>query len=324
MNAQTTGNGNSMMVQGRLMWTSGKTLFEGKVKTDYNSGAIVLDSLGNQVVEYGFGLAVPKGTPEFQQLWDALYAEAFTIFPTGQLPPDFAMKFKDGDAVDHNGKSFTDREGYGGHIVLACTTQIPIKYFRWEAGNCIMINNGIKCGDYVNAQINIKAHPAKGRGKAGLYLNPSAVQLIQAGKEIINTPSGDQIFGQNAPSYAGQVIADTAPAMNQMPAHQAAPQMAPAPQAMPQAAPQMAPAPQSMPAPQAAPHYAVVPEQLQPAHQAAPQMAPAPQAAPQMPVGNYAAPAAPNTGLMPAPQAAPQLTYVQPAPASNMAPPMPQ
>lgn len=334
------------MVQGRLMWTSGKTVFEGKPKTNFQTGLAELDKLGNPKIEYGFGLAVPKGTPEFQELWNLMHAEAFTIYPSGQLPPDFSMKFKDGDAIDHKGNKFADREGYAGHIILACTTMIPFKCFRHEAGNNIMIMEGIKCGDYVNVQVNIKAHPAVGQGKAGLYMNPSAVQLIQPGKEIINTPSGDQLFGQAAPTYAGQVIADTgAPAMQAMP--QAAPQYAPAapvPQAMPAA----------VPAPQAAPHHGVLPQQFQPAPQAAPvpqampqaapvpqampqaalvpQAAPLPQAAPQyapapvpqMPMGNAAAPAAIPTGLMPAQQAPPQPTYAPPAQPSNMMPAAPQ
>src|SRR5690606_5737068 len=104
------------------------------------------------------------------------------LYPSGNLPPDFAMKYKDGDAVDHNGKPFADREGYAGHLILVCTTQIPIKWFVYEGGNNILVNTGIKCGDYIEAQLNLKAHPAKGRGKAGLYLNPSAARLIQPGK----------------------------------------------------------------------------------------------------------------------------------------------
>lgn len=213
MNAQTS-NGNNLLIQGRIVYTIGSNLFEGINKVDYNTNAPIIGEDGQPVKEYGFGLAIPKmdprtgqQTPEFQKIWQVLHGEAFTLYPSGQLPPDFAMKFKDGDAIDHNGKPFADREGYKGHIVLACTTRIPIKYFKFEGGNNILVNTGIKNGDYVNVQLNIKAHPAKGRGKAGLYVNPLAVQLIQAGKEIINTPSGDQMFGMAAPVYAGEVVA---------------------------------------------------------------------------------------------------------------------
>ena len=263
-------NGNSLLIQGRLVWTLGSSLFEGKKKTDYNTNQILIGDDGQPLVEYGFGLAIPKidprtgqNTPEFTKIWQALHGEAFTLYPSGQLPPDFAMKYKDGDAIDHNGRPFADREGYKGHIVLNCTTQIPIKYFRFEGGNNILVNDGIKNGDYVNVQLNIKAHPAKGRGKAGLYINPSAVQLIQSGKEIINTPSGDQLFGMAPPVYAGEVVA---PVNAPMPGY--APQAPMAPM-QPAYAPQAPMQPAYNPAPPVQPHYDVLPQHHQP--QAAPQ-----------------------------------------------------
>lgn len=301
----TQANGNSQMVQGRILWTTGKSLFEGKAKTDYNTGVPVLDVAGQPKIEYGFGLAVPKGTEEFNTLWAAMYAEAYTIYPSGQLPPDFAMKFKDGDGIDDKGKPFADREGYAGHIVIACTTMIPIKYFIHDGANSILVNDGIKTGDYVNVQLTIKGHPAVGRGKAGLYMNPNACQLIQAGKAIVNTPSGDQIFANAPMAYAGQVVADTAPAMPQMGQVPAmAPQMPVAQQAP--AMPQMPVQQQAPVAPAQAPaHYGVVPQNLQPQ---APVQAP--------PMGN--APVAPAMQAPQMPTSAPTV------PSSNpMAPPMP-
>jgi hypothetical protein len=303
MQQAPTSNGNNLLVQGRILWTMGN-LFEGKKKLDYNTNQPEFDVNGQPVVEYGFGLAIPKVDPRtgqptemFSKVWQILHQEAFTLYPSGQLPPDFAMKYKDGDGIDHNGKPFADREGYKGHIVLTCTTQIPIKYFRFEGGNNILVNSGIKCGDYVNVQLNIKAHPAKGRGKAGLYLNPSAVQLIQEGKEIINAPSGDQIFGMVAPAYQGEVVAPVAPTMPQMgvPA-MGAPMMpgaATAPQAYPHQ-PAMTP-PMGAPAmPAAQPHYGVLPQTHQPA---APQPQQAYPAQPQYPA--QAAPAMPGVPMMP-------------------------
>jgi len=252
-------NGQNLVVQGRIVWVSGTNLFEGKRKTDFNTGQVLVGVDGSPVVEYGFGLAVPKFNPatgqpteEFTKIWNALYQEAFTLYPSGNIPPGFAMKFKDGDTIDDKGIPFAKREGYAGHIVLSCTTQIPIKFFIFEGGNNILVNTGIKNGDYVNVQLNVKSHAAKGQGRAGLYLNPSAVQLIQSGKEIINTPSGDQIFGQAAPAYAGQVVAGQAPVMPNV-----ATGMTPSLNGYAVNAPMM---PQ-----QAAPHYPVLPQQMQPA-----------------------------------------------------------
>lgn len=300
MNAQTQSNGNSVMVQGRLVWTLGADMFKGNQKKDQNTKQVVIDQkTGQPVVEYGFGLAVPKIDPrtgqftaEYVKVYQALQAEALTLFPSGQIPPSFSMKYKDGDtAIDDKGVAYSTREGYANHIVISCTTRIPIKYFIYQGGNNILVNDGIKNGDYVNVQLNIKAHPASGTYKAGLYVNPSAVQLIAAGPEIINTPSGDQMFGMAPPVYAGQAITPTAPVMPGMgqPAMQP-PQYAQAPQQPPMAPPA---APQYAQPAQAQPHYDVLPQTFQPPQAPAYGQPPmAPPAAPQ-----YAQPVMP--GMMP-------------------------
>ena len=307
-------NGNNLLVQGRLVWQSGSNICEGKQKTKYGTNDPVVGKDGSPTMEYGFGLAIPKIDPktkqpteEFTKVWNTLHQEAFTLYPDGQIPPGFAMKFKDGDtAIDKHGKPYSEREGYAGHLVLSCTTQIPIKYFKFEGGNNILVNEGIKCGDYVNVQLNIKAHPAIGAGNPGLYVNPSAVQLIQPGKEIINTPSGDVIFGQNTPGYTGQVVA---PVAAPMPSGQPTP--APAAPAQPVAP--VAPTPPAQPAP----NYNVIPANHQPT--------PAP-VAPAMPPGNALAPTA---GPLPTMPVTPMSANVTPAPIASPssglppAPPMP-
>jgi len=295
--APAASNGSALMVQGRLVWVGG-SLFTGKKKVDDQNRPVMDQETGQQVIEYGFGLAIPKIDPRtgqateiYSKVWNALHAEAYTLYPSGQLPPDFAMKYKDGDGLDHNNKPFSQREGYAGHFILNCTTQIQPKFFIWQNGNNVLVNDGIKCGDYVNVQLNIKAHPAKGRGKAGLYLNPSAIQLIQPGKEIINTPSGDQLFGQTAPVYAGQAVADPGPTMPNMGAPAPMPNQGMMPQGAPQqhyAQPPQQGYQQPAPAPQADPHYGILPATHQPMQPApAPQQyqqpAPAPQQAGGMP-----------------------------------------
>jgi len=322
-------NGNSAILQGRIVWTSGKTLFEGKHKTHQQTKALLYEEkTGNPIIEYGFGLAIPKIDPatnqftaEYVKAYQLLHGEALTLYPSGQLPPGFAIKYKDGDGVDHEGKSFSGREGYANHIVVACTTRIPIKFAIWENGQNVLVNSGIKCGDYVNVQVNVKAHPAAGQARAGLYVNPNVVQLIQAGKEIINTPSADQVFGAAAPQYAGQVVAPTAPVMPMMGAP--APQM-PMQPPMPGHAPQAPayPAQPAMPQQPAYPqapaqppmHHDVLPQHFQPGHAPMPtnvgMQPPAHQQFPQ-------APTMPQTPAYPAQPAYPQ------APAMPMMPPMP-
>lgn len=272
-----TNPGRTSMVDGRIVWVVGN-LFTGRKKTDMNTRQPVIDQkTGEQVIEYGFGLAVEKRLlnmpdaldPQKPGVWQQMMAEAMTLYPNGQIPPSFAMKYSDGDGVDHTGKPFNQREGHAGCIVLKCTTRIPIKYFKFENGTNTLLDaatGGIKCGDYVRVQLQIKAHPGAGTAKAGLYLNPGAVQLIGVGAEIINTPSGDDIFGTaqaavpqgatapgampvvSAPFPGMPMPAQPPAAVNPVPGY---PQQ---PVAPPQAAPQMPP-----PA-----HHAVLPQQFQP------------------------------------------------------------
>jgi hypothetical protein len=263
-------SGKTIMVQGRIVWTSGD-LFKGRPKLDMNTKQQKVDRQGQPITEYGFGLAVPK--QNIAEIWAASHEEAFTIFPSRQLPPDFAMKYKDGDAgVDQKGISYSQRPGYAGCLVYAMTTTLPIKFFRWENGQNILISDGIKCGDYVNVQVNIKAHGAVGTSKAGLYMNPFAVQFLGYGEAIVNTPSGDNIFGASAPvAPPGATMMPSAPAG----------MIVPPPQAFVQPAPNMAAVPQAPQMPQVQPHYGVLPQAHQPQQMMAPQAPQMPSAMPQ-------------------------------------------
>ena len=60
-------NGKGLMTQGRIVWILGKTLFEGKVLTNYDTKKPILDESGQQIIEYGFGLAIPKINPQTGQ-----------------------------------------------------------------------------------------------------------------------------------------------------------------------------------------------------------------------------------------------------------------
>lgn len=288
--------GKAVMVQGRIVWVSGD-LFKGRLKIDQNTKQQKYDKAGNPVTEYGFGLAVPKsalqhlGPGQPGEIWSAMQEQAFQIYPSRQIPPGFAWKYKDGDGVDDKGVPFSQREGYAQHVVFAMTTQVPIKYFRHENGGNIMINEGIKCGDYVNVQVMVKAHAASGTFKPGVYLNPNAVQFLGFGKEIINAPSGDQIFGLVAPP---------------MPPGASAIPLAPQPGQIlvpPQAPIMSAPGVPSAPAP--APHWGVVPA----AHQPPPGGMPAP--------GNGYAPPVGAQPMQMAPQQQVQMTAASPAFPSN-------
>lgn len=322
----TESNGTTVMAQGRIVWTSGD-LFQGRPKVDRTTGQPRLGKDGKQQIEYGFGLAIPKasvgpGGPN-EALWTAMHREALAMLPGAQvIPPAFAMKYKDGDGIDDKGVPFAQRTGYAQHLVIACTTTIPVKYFKHDpaSNQNFQIESGIKCGDFIEVQIQVKAHPAQGTSRAGLYINPLAARLLGYGEAIINTPSGDQIFGTSAPvppqgasatpigTGAGNLLV---PSM----ASTGTPQYG-APPAFPQA-----PSVPSSPAP--APHYGVMPQGFQ-------QPAPVPQAPPAMPpMGNpqaYAQPAAqPPINQFAPPVGAPPAYPSNPAmPAMPPVPGMPQ
>jgi hypothetical protein len=250
------------MAQGRIVWTIGK-LFEGKVRTIFGTQTPQPNKNGEIVKEWGFGLAIPKDAfvagGAGLDLWNAMNEEARTMYPNGVIPPSFSMKFKDGDSIDpETGKSHALKEGYAGHIVFSMKTSLPINFFRFENGQNFICNEGIKCGDYVRVQVSVKAHAAMGQGKAGLYLNPNAVQFLGFGKEIISTPTGDQIFGTQAPAMPqGASATPIAPQGMIMPTGQPG---------MPQMAPPQQPAfqQQQAPPPPVAPNYGVIPQQHQP------------------------------------------------------------
>lgn len=264
-------------VVGRIVWTAGD-LFKGQKKLDHNTRRPRLKQDGSEMMEYGFGLAIPKtdlnpGMPAYE-LWTAMQSAAQSLYPSGNIPPSFAWKWKDGDGIDHNGAKFSDRQGHAGNIIFAMKTSFPVKFFRWQptangTGMNIQVNEGIKCGDYVEVQVGVSSHPAVGQGKAGLYLNPYMVRLNISGPEIVNMPSPDTAFGSAAPVPMPGAIQDTGPTpMGMMGAPQMMPQGAPV--GMPQQ--QQAQVPPAAPQMPATPHYGVIPQQLQP--QGAPQMMP--------------------------------------------------
>ncbi|TXH10434.1 MAG: hypothetical protein E6R04_05385 [Spirochaetes bacterium] len=200
--------GRQVLVSGRILWTAGKDPFSGAPRKN-QVGQPIMNANGEPAMQYGFGLAVPKpgaaSTPDevknFMDMWNAVQAEALALYPTGHIPPGFSFKYKDGDGVDHNGMPFSSREGYAGHLVYALTTSLPLKFFKYEGGAYVQVKDGIKCGDYVQVQVNVKGHLLKPgtQGKPGLYLNPNMTLFLGFGKEIVNAPDASSVFGAAPP-----------------------------------------------------------------------------------------------------------------------------
>lgn len=290
-------------VQGRIVWSSNpKSLFLGKEKKDSN-GNIRKNEKGETMLEFGFGLAVPMPGPQsspearqnFETLWNSMHQAALAMYPGAQqVPNGFSMKMKLPHEVDHRGQPYSNRTGYAGCMVIACTTSLPVRFYKHQGPGWTQVNEGVKTGDYVQVTLEIKGHlPKPGtQGKPGLYLNPNFVAYIQAGEEIVNGPDIEEVLG-NAPLAVPSWI--PAP-----PANVAAPQF---PQGANSPMPG-APAPGGYaPAQQAAPYPGILPQHMQ-----------------QQQMGG----AGFNQGPAAAPVPPQQGGYQQPAPGPAMAPPMAQ
>ena len=248
------------------------------------SGQSVLGT-GLQRVQYSFGLAVPKtelveanmvpgGSAE---IWKVIHEQAQLAYGNAQVPPTFSWKYKDGDGVDHNGIPFSQREGHAGHIIFAFSTYFPVEVVKWneQTKQYVSIKEGVKCGDYVQVQVNVKAHsgnPSIKGSKGGLFLNPQAVLFLGYGQEIVSKPAAGSIFGFGAPKIpVGASATPVGPVNSPIAVAPAAPV---APTGISQTVETVGPAPVA--APQApAPNFGVLPPHLQ-------QQAQAPQA-PQAP-----------------------------------------
>ena len=174
-------------------------------------------------------------------------------------------------------------------MVLSCITRIPMKVFSYN-GAYKEISEGVNAGDYVQVNVNIKAHTAEGTSKAGMYYNPSLVLLVQKGDPVVSAVKNpESAFGQMAPVAAPWMIPASTPAapenFGQFAAGQQSQQQAA--QGFPMQQPQAPAAP-------VAPHYGVLPQVHQPQAPAAPQQAMAPQGFPMQ----QAAPAAPVAPAM--------------------------
>ena len=265
--------GQNAVISGRIVWKSGD-LFKGKAKIDFNTKQPVIKD-GKGVTEYSFGLAVSKQDPALPHFMGLMQAEARSVYQSGNVPPSFSFKFKDGDGIDDKGIPFSEREGHAGCLIFALTTQRPITWFKYENGQNVLINEGVKCGDYVNAQINIKANvPVNPMHKAGMFLNPNAAQLIGYGKEIVsNVIDAASIFGNAAPVVPqGASAVPVAPQGGFF-----------APQAVPQAPQFQQPQMPQQPQAPAQPHFGVLPQVHQPQFQQP--MAPQQPQMPQAPTG---------------------------------------
>lgn len=206
---------------GRIVWGNPLT---GRPKKDDSGKPVTKD--GQPVIEYSFGLAIPKA--DFGPVGEAMQAEATAIVGAGQrIPPDFAFKMKDGDTdTDKKGNPLRDKPGYAGCYVLACSTEIPVRCFGWDGSKWVQATAGIKTGDYGRAELQIRGHGAKpgARGsKPGLYINPDQFVLDGSGEAIVNSANPDEAFGQGPAALPQGASATPTAAAPTMPAGNGSP-----------------------------------------------------------------------------------------------------
>lgn len=157
---------------------------------------------GQQMMETSFGLAIPEA--DFNaHVWPAMYAEMSKGFPNGS-PGSFSWKITQPTEVDNNGKPYSDREGYAGHVVLAVSTTLePPGIFRHDGTKWQQMQpDEIKCGDYVQAEINFKVNvPTDRTHTPSLYVNPRAIAFAGYGAAIQTgfQANPEQAFGNGPP-----------------------------------------------------------------------------------------------------------------------------
>ena len=258
-------SGIDIVVQGRIVWGGVKQ----QVKKVYGTQTPAIDpKTGKEIIEWAFGLAIPKISPQsnqhevanFQTIWNAICSEGARMGFQNPDPKskDFHWKFDDGDGRKPDGSAYPEHSR--GCIVVACKTRIPLKLMAWENGKCVQVTEDqIKCGDYVQVALNIEAH---GNPNAGLYVNPSFVARFAYGEAIVNTPDATTIFGTTPPPIpVGGSASPMGGGFMQAPGFGAGPSAQPGPFGGPGMA---APAGQQQQAPA---HYGVLPGQFNPATQ---------------------------------------------------------
>lgn len=147
-------------------------------------------NIGQPRVEYFLAIAVPKTDPQYAAFFQQIQLTAQAGFPGGESQlPTFAWKIKDGDDP-----KYKDKIGFPGHWVINCSGGFQPKVFTAGGASQIVDSKQIKRGDYVRVYLSVRGN-GQPASQAGVYLNPSMVELVGYGEEIISGPSGDAVFG---------------------------------------------------------------------------------------------------------------------------------
>lgn len=230
-----------------------------RARTDNNNKPIIKAD-GTPAMSWIFGLGVPKeamlrqihaGRQDIEQIvqtqsferviWPVMAHVAAQGYPQG-APQNFAWKYDDGDdtrPVNGGGAPYASREGYPGHYCLTVSSALdnPPSVFRFNAqtgGYDQVPADQFKTGDYVVCELNIVCNvPDQRTHTPSLYINPTGVELVGYGKEIVSVAAINpmQAFGgrqHQLPPGASATPMSSAPAGVGMPTGQP-PQQQPMP-----------------------------------------------------------------------------------------------
>ena len=239
-----------MTISGRLLWTlaPSNNPMERVTAKNRQSGQVIYDKSGQPVQQTTFSLAVPKGSPQLDQLKQLQQVEILKIYPSGQVPKNFAHKMVDGDIdVDDKGRPYSQREGHAGHMVIAFNARFPVNWYQYDGANYQEISSGVKVGDYVDVNFTIAAHgPSNNGGAPGFYVEPKAVLFKGVGDAIekkVQTADPHKAFG-GGQGFGQQQVAPAQQFQQQQPMQPN--QQFQQPQWQPQATPNQAPQGQPM------------------------------------------------------------------------------
>jgi hypothetical protein len=177
---------------GRIVW--GHPM-QKQVKTDPKTRKAILGKDGKEQDVWSFGLAIP--TANFAPVEAAIAQAAYTQYPQGNFPRDFAWKLKRENDLDETNKPYSEREGYAGHIVLSVSTQAFCpQIYKFENGAYRQLaENEVKCGDWVVAKLIINSHAG------GVYINPGEIELVGYDKEIARRSAANPMETFGGRSY---------------------------------------------------------------------------------------------------------------------------
>jgi len=236
-------------------------VFKGRT-TDQKGNPLLTKSgpnAGKPRSEWFFAIAIAKTDPGWPEFYNTLMGVARLAFPTmfdanGVCTrSDFAFKITDGDSTQLNQKNKRpcDKEGYPGNWVVNFSGGFAPRVYARGGTELLTDPESVKAGYFVRVYVNVAGNETP--ENPGIYINPSMVEMIAYGDEIVVGPDGAAVFGgapvANLPAGASAtpIAPTTTLAAPGAPAPMGAPAATPAPVGAPVGAPPAAAAPLHQP-----------------------------------------------------------------------------